>query len=177
MNDPLAVDAAWVPARNESVPLGVVFERRRIDHPWQQWRWAPVAVIPGAVAPGEPKLLRRGEGWAWFLVASLPLDLYPRETGDYRVNLSQTPPQIYVLWRGEAAGAEDWPEPFLATVCPSETRDYLDGGDVMAEGVPMPEAVADLLRAYVRAYHVDVPFRKRKRTPLAPQADGGEEGG
>ena len=58
------------------------------------------------------------------------------------------------------------PEPFRVTVCHTETQDYLDGGDVAADGVAMPEPVLSLLRRYVQAYHVDVLFKKRQRTPL-----------
>jgi len=32
----------------ESMSAGVVLERRKIDNPWQDYTWHPVAVIPGA---------------------------------------------------------------------------------------------------------------------------------
>lgn len=31
----------------ESLSVGVVVERRKIDNPWQDYRWTPVDVIPG----------------------------------------------------------------------------------------------------------------------------------
>jgi Protein of unknown function (DUF3305) len=177
MPDVPRADAATLPARIERVGLGIVFERRRIAHPWQEWRWQPVAVIPGAAAVGEPRLLREGDGWAWYHLATLELELVAGETTDYRLNLSQPQPQVYVLWRPESATPDEMPAPFHVTVCHSETQDYLDGGDVRAEGVAMPEAVTALLDAFVRAYHVDVPFRKRKRTPMAaPRRDGDADG-
>jgi hypothetical protein len=177
MVDRLPGDAGSAPAKTESVRLGVVFERRRIDHPWQQWRWLPVAVIPGAALISEPRLLRRGEDWAWYHVASLDLELFAGETQDYCLNLSQKPPAVYVLWRFASGDPESLPEPFHVTVCHSETQDYLDGGDVMAEGVPMPEPIRRLLEDYVRAYHVERPFKKRKPTPMAPPRDAGGEYG
>jgi uncharacterized protein DUF3305 len=173
MEQELSGDAGVVPERNQSVRLGVVFERRHIDHPWQEWRWRPVALIPGAEAAGEPRLLCQGDGWAWFHLATLALELFPGETGDYRLNLSQPQPSVYVLWHAD----EEPPEPFHLTVCHSETQDYLDGGDVMAEGVPMPEPVQALLHAYVAAYHVDVPFRKRQRSPQLAARNSGEGNG
>jgi|SRR6185437_10112874 len=173
----LLVEARLALAKTESVRLGVVFERRRIDHPWQQWRWLPIAVIAGAAPVSEPQLLRKGEDWAWFHVASLDLELFRGETHDYLLNLSQKPPLVYVLWRFASDDPETPPEPFHVTVCHSETQDYLDGGDVMAEGVPMPEPIHLLLQDYVRAYHVDQPFKKRKPTPLAPPRDAGGEYG
>ena len=173
----LPADARSAPAKTESVRLGVVFERRRIDHPWQQWRWQPIAVIPGAAPVGEPKLLRTAEGSAWYHIASLDLELFSGETHDYRLNLSQDPPLVYVLWRFVSDDPQSPPDPFHVTACHSETQDYLDGSDVMAEGVPMPEPVRQLVEDYVRAYHVDQPFKKRKRTPLAPPRDAGDEYG
>lgn len=155
-----------MPARNTSISLGVVFERRRIAHPWQEWRWKPVALIPSAPAIAEPTLLRKGEDWAWYHLATLNLELFANETQDYCLNLSQHPPLVYVLWRSEASMPDGRPEPFRITVCHTETQDYLDGGDVTADGVAMPERVLGLVHAYVCAYHVDVPFAKRKRTPL-----------
>jgi Protein of unknown function (DUF3305) len=166
MTDQLPVDAGSAPAKNERLRLGVVFERRRIDHAWQEWRWTPVALIPGAAAVAEPRLLREGDDWAWYHLATLELELFPGETYDYRLNLSQKQPLVYVLWRAEAGVPDDAPDVFHVTVCHSETQDYLDGGDVRAEGVAMPEPVRLLLDNYVRAYHVDVPFKKRQSTPL-----------
>jgi hypothetical protein len=166
MNEPLPEPAGAVPARKTVIPLGVVFERRRIAHPWQEWQWKPIAVIPGAPAVTRANLLREGDSWAWYHLATLDLELFADETQDYLLNLSQQPPRIYVLWRSEAGMPDGMPEPFRVTVCHTETQDYLDGGDVAADGVAMPEPVLSLLRRYVQAYHVDVLFKKRQRTPL-----------
>ncbi|SRR5579875_1080245 len=166
MTDPSPERSGPVPARNTSVPIGVVFERCRIGHPWQEWSWKPVALIPGAPAIARPTLLREGENRAWYHMATLDLELFADETRDYRLNLSQQPPQVYVLWRSETSMPDGWPEPFRVTVCHTEIQDYLDGSDIAAEGVAMPEVVQSLVRAYVQAYHVDVPFKKRQRTPL-----------
>lgn len=166
MIDPLPESAGSVPARNPCIPLGVVFERRRIAHPWQEWRWKPVALIPGAPTVAEPKVLRQGDDWIWFHLATLELELFADETRDYLLNLSQPQPLVYVLWRSEGSMPDGRPEPFRVTACHTETQDYLDGGDVIADGVAMPEPVLELVQEYARAYHVDVPFKKRKRTPL-----------
>ena len=53
-------------------------------------------------------------------------------------------------------------EPFLVTVCPYEAMGYSTGGDDIVEGVPMPPEVMRLVREFVAAHHVDVPFQKRK---------------
>jgi Protein of unknown function (DUF3305) len=171
MTDPLAVEAGPAPAKHQSIRLGVVFERRRIAHPWQEWRWKPFAVVLGAAPVAAPRLLKQGEDWAWYQLAALELELHPGETAAYRLGLAQKQPLVYVLWRPEGAGTDNFPDPFLVTVNPGETQDYLDGNDVKAEGVAMPEELASLLRDYVRAWHVEIPFKKRKRTPMAATRD------
>ncbi|WP_420348884.1 DUF3305 domain-containing protein [Pelagibius sp.] len=152
---------------SEVLPLGVVVERRRIDHPWKDWAWKPVAVIPGA-PPLDPEtdwtVLREGEGWVHYHCGTLPLELFRRETEGYKVNLSQEPPQIFVLLR-----SEDDPEspheflPFLVTASPYEAQDYLDSGEEIVEGVPMPPDLVAFVQAFVDAHHVDEVFHKRKR--------------
>ena len=78
--------------RCESFPLGLVLERRRVDHPWQDHAWRPAAVIPGD-PEGEPwRVLREGDGWIHYFAGTLDLELYPKETDGYRINLSQPAP-------------------------------------------------------------------------------------
>lgn len=42
---PLKRAEAWV-SQIEFMRLGIVLERRRIGHPWQDHAWLPVAVLP-----------------------------------------------------------------------------------------------------------------------------------
>ena len=151
----------------ESVPLGVVVERRSIDHPWKEFDWRPVAVIPGAPAlePGaEWTVLREGEDWVRYHCGTLPLELFRRETEGYKVNLSQDPPQVFVLLR-----SEDDPQsrheflPFLVTASPYEAQDYLDSGEDIVEAVTMPDDLVAFVQSFVDAYHVDEVFHKRRR--------------
>ena len=46
--------------KQESMPLGVVVEWRRIDHPWKDHDWRPVAVIAGALV-----LVLVPHPWTW----------------------------------------------------------------------------------------------------------------
>ncbi len=152
---------------NETLPLGVVVERRRIDHPWKDHTWQPVAVIPGATAKdpkGDWTVLRRGEDWVQYHCATLPLELFRRETEGYKVNLTQAPPRVFVVLR-----SDDDPDseheflPFLVTASPYEAQDYLDTGEEIVEGVTMPGDVVAFVQAFVDAHHVEEVFHKRKR--------------
>ena len=151
----------------ETLPLGVVLERRRVEHPWKDHDWRPVAVIPGAPArdpEGEWRTLDEGEDWVHFLSGTLPLELFRRETEGYKFNLSHDPPRIFVVLRGEedAESAHDV-VPFLVTACPYEAQDYLDSGEDIVEAVTMPPDVIAFVQAYIDRHHVDEPFKKRKR--------------
>ncbi len=153
--------------RQEAMPMGIVLERRKIDHPWKAYDWRPVALIPGAGpldARGDWRLLQEGEGWSRWHAGTLTLELFRKETEGYRVNLSQSPPRIFVVLRsGPDADCAHELVPFLVTACPYEAQDYLDSGDDLVEGVAMPPPIIAFVQAFVDQHHVDEPFHKRKR--------------
>ena len=150
---------------SERMRVGIVLERHRIDHPWQEQAWRGAALGPGAPDIAAPRLLAEGEGWQRYHLATLDIELHRGETEGYRYNLSQAEPVVYTLWRLPNEDPASCPEPFHVTVCPYEAQDYLDGGDVVVEGARMPEAVALWLAGYVARHHVDAPFEKRRRKP------------
>ncbi len=154
------------------LPVGVVVERRKIDNPWQEYGYRPVAVFAGAPEKdprSEWTMLREGDGWAHFHAATLPLELFRGETGGYVANLNNLTPQVYVvLSPGDLA---DDPEmvTHLVTACPYEAESYTEDTDQMVEGVPMPPEVILWIRAFCDAHHKDVPFKKRQRKPYDPR--------
>ena len=156
------------------MPLGVVLERRKVDSPWIDYAWKPVAVIPGAASldpRGEWRDLGSGEGWVRYHAGTLPLELFRRETEGYKVNLSQDPPRVFVgLRAGEDMDSAHDLVPFLVTACPYEAQDYLDSGEEQVEAVAMPDGVVGFVQAFIERHHVDEPFYKRKRKP----ADAGD---
>lgn len=162
--------------RKESMPLGVVLERRAIDHPWEDHAWRPVAVIPGAPTVESWRRLGDGDGWVHYHAGTLDLELFPRETDGYRTNLGQPQPAVYVVLRTDEGDEEmgDGHEvaPVLVTVCPHEAEGYVESGDEIVEAVPMPEEVAAWVQAFVDEHHVEVPFVKRKRDAYDPRKDG-----
>lgn len=165
MSDP-AVDARPM-GKQETMPLGIVLERRRLDHPWKDHAWVPVDVIPGAPARdpgGDWLLLKAGDGWARYHSATLPLELFRKETDAYKLALAQVPPRVFVILRtDEEAGATHEVAPFAVTASPSEAQDYLDTNDDIVEPVPMPAEVIAFVHDFIEQHHVDEPFFKRKR--------------
>jgi hypothetical protein len=144
-----------------TMSVSVIMERRTSNSPWQDYYWRPIGVLP-QVAHEHGKLLSEGDDWAHFQVGTLQLELHRGETEGYLVNLSQSPPVVFViLRRGESAEELDV-EPFHVTVCPYEAMGYGESGDETVESVVMPPEVMAWLGEFVARYHVDQPFLKRK---------------
>jgi len=156
----------------ETLRFGVVVERREIDNPWQDYSWRAIAVIPNAPETDGWKPLRRGDKWTQFHARTLDLDLFKRETQGYKVNLSTPSPSVYVVLRpGEESGEEEV-EPFLLTVCPYEAESYIESGDEIVDGVPMPPELIVLLQEFVDQHHVEEVFKKRKNRKAYDPASG-----
>lgn len=153
--------------KQETMPLGVVVEWRRVDHPWKDHDWRPVAVIAGA-PPLDPsgrwRLLREGDGWRQYHAGTLSLDLFRSEAEAYRVNLSQTPPRVFVGLRAnpDAAGEHEV-VPFLVTADPYEAQHYLDSGEEIVEAVTMPPEILAFVQDFVAAHPAQEVFTKRRR--------------
>jgi hypothetical protein len=155
--------------RSLTMPLGILVERRAIQHRWQQHSWRPVAVIPGAGAVTEWREVMRGCGYVRWHAATLPLELHRKETEGYRYNLSGKLPAVYVGLRRQVGGAHEV-TPFLVTASPYEAASFPDD---IVEAVPMPGGLIGWVQDFIDRHHVDEPFRKRKRDGLKPGEDPG----
>ncbi len=156
-------------AEVEKISLGVVLERRETGNQWQPHAWTALAVIPGA-EPSAWKLLKQGDGWAQYLAGTMDLELYPKETEGYLLNLSQPEPSVYVVINPDEE-EEHGAVLFLLTVCPYEAESYTesDGDDVIVDRVAMPPDVHAWVQGFVETHHVDQPFKKRKQKPSHPK--------
>lgn len=153
--------------KQDSMPLGVVVEWRRLDNPWKDHDWRPVSVMVGA-PPMDPRgpwrLLREGEGVRQYLAGTLPLELYRSDTAGYKTNLEQRPPRVFVvLRRNEDPAIEHEFLPYLLTANPHETQHYVESGEEIVEGVAMPPEVLALVAGFTEAHHVEEVFVKRRR--------------
>jgi hypothetical protein len=157
-----------------SVDVGVVIERRPADSEWIDHTWHAVAVLPGAPAAEHWVELEREGEYVRYHAATLPIEIFRGETEGYKYNLTLEEPSVYVVLDPDPDG-ENPVEISLATVCPYEAQDYLDGSEVLVERVRMPATIAAWLAEFVEKHHVDVPFKKRKRTPH-PDKAGADDG-
>lgn len=147
------------------MPVGIVVAREEIDSPWQDHIWRPVGVVTGVPELFQWKELMRGDGWVHYYAATLPLELFAKETEAYKHNLESGQPALYiVLTEADEDGPADFPyEVHLVTASPFEAQDYLDSGEEIVEPVEMPKGVALWIGGFVEAHHVERTFRKRRR--------------
>ena len=160
---------------DDSIPVGVVVERREIDNPWEDYTWAPVAIIPGAPpmeTTDEWKVLQHGDGWVHYHAGTLKLELLSGETDGYRTNLSNPQPYVYIVMTpGEDDDGHEI-VPFIVTASPHEAEGYTEDSEQIVEGVPMPEEMVAWVREFIVKHHVEVAFKKRKRKPYDPRKSG-----
>lgn len=161
--------------RHERMPVGVFVERRKATTPWADYVWRPVAVVAGIPATEPWTIARQDDNAVQFYAGGLEIELFPRETVNYLLNLSMPEQGVYIVL-GKDAAAPHGVTLRLATVSPSEAEAYMDGEHVV-EKVPMPEAIEVWLRDYIAAYHVEEKFVKRKRKRHDPQKGFGRGSG
>ena len=148
---------------SEKRPLGVIIERRDSDNQWIDYTWKAVEVVDGGFSEAGWRDLDEGDAWKRFIVTGFDVTLYSGETEGYKVNLTQPSPVVYVVLRpGEELEDHDV-EPFALTVCPYEAMGYAESGDEQVDGVTMPPELAAWVSSFVERYHVEQPFKKRKR--------------
>ncbi|MBM3582652.1 MAG: DUF3305 domain-containing protein [Alphaproteobacteria bacterium] len=158
---------------SERMNVGVVLERRRLVDPWRDHVWHAVEVVPGAPPDLAWRELVRSESAIRYLAATLPIEIFRKETESYRMNLIGQAPRVFVVLRPDpdnTPGREMWP--FLATVCPFEASNYGQGGDETVDAVPMPDEIRAWLDDFVAYHHVPEVFVKRQRDRADPDKVG-----
>jgi hypothetical protein len=150
------------------IPVGVVVERTKGATQWVDVIWRPVNVLSGApdTAPWT-KLSDDGER-ATFYAGAAEIELYRSESGNYRDNLASRQPSVWVVLR--ATGGEPPYAIAAVTVDPAEGESFTEVGQDTVEAVPMPEAIEDMVAAFVAEHHVEQKFVKRKRDRADPEA-------
>ncbi len=147
---------------SDSVNIGVIVERRPIDHPWQDHEWRVVAVVPDPPAGLDPGSVAVGE---WLYVAGIvALRLHTTDVEAYVENLTSPEVALYVVLRGVTAAGNEMPYVLdRVTANPYEAQYYIDDEEILVDKVAMPEAMIEWLEAYVAEHYREEPFRKRKR--------------
>lgn len=155
------------------IAVGVIAEKRRASSPWADAVWVPTAVIEGPVSfkPGE--VLRSGETATAYFLGFEEIYCHHKETEAYVHNFESRAPALYIVLRRDEEG--EHPLPWFVhsvTASPYEAQDYGDSAEDIVERVQMPPAIADAIRAFIDAHHVEVEFKKRKRVDIRHKEPG-----
>jgi len=149
------------------LPVGVIVERRKIDHAWTDWSWKVIDIVVGPPPVKDWTVLRSGEDWTWFHATTGIIELHPRESEAYVFNMNSTRPAIYVVLTDDEDTEEEISlRVHLVTASPYEAQDYLDSGEDLVEAMEMPPEVVTWIEAFVAEHYKDEPFLKRKRDKL-----------
>ncbi len=149
-----------------SLSMGLVVERRPSTHRWLRESWRPVAAYLVSGSPAADwTVLREAEGVVRYHAGTLPLTLHRSDTEPLRLNLMQEQPALFAVLRPEPGGEFPY-RAHAITASPYDAQDFDDTGEDLIEKLPMPEAVAAFVQAFVELHHEDEPFRKRRRDRL-----------
>lgn len=142
-----------------SFAVGVIAERRKIDHPWQDHAWDAVAVLAGVPEVEAGTRLSGDAQSSQFYIGACDIVLARTETAQYRDNLMNPPGKLWVV----AVADGDMPRLTVVTADPSEGEAHTESGMSLVSVVPMPPDVAAIVAAFVDEHHVERVFVKRKR--------------
>ncbi len=156
----------------QTIALGIVVAREKIDNPWQEYRWRAVSVFMDAPQSANWKTLVKEPRMTQYHAATLPLVLHRKETMSYRVNLANGEPSVYVVLREDDGPDAAFPVNVHAvTASPFEAQMHGELAFDSVDRVPMPERLVALVEAFVEDHPVEDKFVKRKRQPHAPKED------
>ena len=135
-------------------------------------RWGTGELRPFALLPQEPEtaphtLLTVEDGVETWYLGGRDLTLYSGDTGHHRDNLTSGRPSIWVALRGRDPKSA---EIVMVTADPYEGEGYAADLDLTVEAVPMPDSLYTHIGRFVDRYHAEIPFKKRKRLPVDPNA-------
>lgn len=141
--------------------VGVLIERTKGSSPWVDFLWRPTGVLTGVPeTPDWTKLSDDGER-ARFYAGAAEIELHRSETGNYRDNLASGEPALWVVLRHSEG---DPPlKLFMVTADPAEGEALTGSGADLVEAIPMPEAIRDVVAAFVAEHHVERATVKRQR--------------
>ncbi|QDY69798.1 DUF3305 domain-containing protein [Qingshengfaniella alkalisoli] len=153
--------------RETSLPVGVIVEKRRSNHPWMDWGWKPVEVFHALdLSLARWTVMHSADDLTRYYAGFTTVALHRKDSEALRLNLMLNTPEIYV------ALAPQTDEPGFpwklkgVTASSYDAQDWLDGDSLLVEKLPMPDPVAAFIQAFVEHHHIDMPFKKRKRDRL-----------
>jgi hypothetical protein len=153
----------------EIFKVGVLAQSRPPVTQWGTRLVRPIAIfaILPATAPGTK--VNEEDGVETWYVGAGDVTLHSGDTGYYLDNLTSSRPSVWVALPETRDGARA--KVHLVTLDPYEGEGLAGDVALVVEAVPMPDAVRARLEAFIAAHHVDIPFKKRRRSPVDVESD------
>lgn len=155
-----------------SIPVGVVVERHKALSPWLDFVWRPVSVLEGIPSAASWTALAMTADKTTFFAGTATIELHRTETANYRSNLDTGAPALWVVLR--PTGTEPPYDVLAVTADPAEGEAFTEAGNDLVETVPMPDAIAEMVGAFIAEHHVERPFFKRQRDGSGGRRGRGE---
>jgi hypothetical protein len=146
--------------------VGVVVAKRALKGPWATHAWLPRAVLPAAPQAAPGARLGGDDAEELFYGGPAVVSLHVAATGHYRDNLTSAQPSLWVVLRPVG----DEVEVASVTADPYEGEALAESIGDIVEPVPMPPEIAERVRAFFEAFHIERTFFKRKRDRADPEA-------
>ena len=157
-------------AREMTIMLGVIAEKRQSISRWAKDYWIPVGVMlaPADLEAGD--LLVADDRMTRYYMGRFELTCYAADTEAYVENFDSGNPAVYVVLRRDTEGDQplDW-FVHMVTASPHEAQDCEVGSEDIIERLPMPPEVEEAMIDFLDAYHVEKKFVKRRRDKLDVQ--------
>jgi hypothetical protein len=150
-----------------TIPVGVIVERSKSANKWADFYWRAVSVLSGRPLTQPWTQLSDDGERTTFYAGTAEIELYRTEATYYRSNLESGAPALWVALR-----PADGDPPFTVSVVtadPAEGESLTETGTDLVEQLPMPEAVRQVVAAFVAEHYAEQPFVKRKRDRANPE--------
>lgn len=153
--------------------VGVVLRRRAIDNPWIDHMWSPVTVLEDVPSTTPWTVLSQEADATLYYAGHATIELFSTDTANYRDNLADGMPKIWVALRRQGGGLEL--ELTKVTADPTEGEAMFESGTDVIGTVPMPADIASWIAVFVDEFHVEQVFHKRKRDRANVDRKRGED--
>jgi hypothetical protein len=133
-----------------SISLGVMVTRAALANPWQEAVWRASGVVLGSPSLRAGSLMWQDDAAVHFFAGATTLSLHADETEQYRANLEQQTPLLYVVLQSLEDSADSQPPLLhLVTAAPDEAEAYQEGDATRVGCVLMPRPIATLVAAFI----------------------------
>ena len=116
--------------------VGVVLRRRAIDNPWIDHMWSPAMILDEVPATAPWTVLSSETDATIYYAGAASIELFSSDTANYRDNLADGEPRIWVALRRQDGGPEL--ELTKVTADPTEGEAIFESGCDVIGTVPMP---------------------------------------